>query len=48
MNVWRKKSYLPNTDKYAKEILSLPINQFLDVKKIMYVCKKIKDFYKTN
>ena len=48
MNVWKLNNYLPKTDQYAKEILSLPINHHLNIKKINYVCKKIIEFYKFN
>ena len=48
MNVWKLNNYLPKTDQYAKEILSLPINHHLNIKKINYVCNKIIEFYKFN
>lgn len=48
MNVWKLKDYLPKTDQYSKEILSLPINHHLDIKKINFVCKKIIEFYRFN
>lgn len=36
---------LHNTEKFSKEILSLPINQYLRVKDINYVSKCIQEFY---
>jgi dTDP-4-amino-4,6-dideoxygalactose transaminase len=41
------KINLPNTTKYSKEILSLPINPFMKKKEIDYVIKKIKEFFET-
>lgn len=38
---------LPVSEKYAKEILSLPMYAELTDNKIEYICKKIKEFYKT-
>lgn len=48
MNVWKEKDYLPKTDQFSKEILSLPISHHLNEKKIHYVCKKIREFYMIN
>ena len=36
---------LRNTEKYSKEILSLPINQFLKSNEINYICRQITKFY---
>ena len=36
---------LPNTDKIFKQILLLPINQYIADKQVMYVIKCIKNFY---
>ena len=35
---------LPRTEKYSKEILSLPINSQITISEINYVIKKIKFF----
>lgn len=37
----------PLSEKYAKEILSLPMNADLTENEIQYVCQKIGDFYKS-
>ena len=42
--VYNKVS-LPNTVKQSKEILTLPINQYLNKKEILYICKLINKFY---
>ena len=34
----------PITEKQSKEILTLPINQYLNKKDILYVCKMINKF----
>ena len=39
------KILLKNTEKYSKEILSLPINQNLKPEQILWVCKQINNFY---
>ena len=39
------KTILPNTDKFFKECLMLPIHTFLTDRQVMYVVKKIKEFY---
>jgi dTDP-4-amino-4,6-dideoxygalactose transaminase len=39
------KVKLKNTEKLSKEILSLPINQYLKLKEILWVCKQINNFY---
>lgn len=39
---------LNNTEKYAKEILSLPINAYLTDKEVGYVVKNIKFFFSKN
>ena len=36
---------LPETEKQAKSILSLPINQYLKTEEIKYICNSINDFY---
>ncbi|MBT3981915.1 MAG: DegT/DnrJ/EryC1/StrS family aminotransferase [Bacteriovoracaceae bacterium] len=41
-----KKGDLPNTERLAGEILSLPIHQGLGPSQIEYVCEKIEQFYK--
>tara|TARA_B100000780_G_C21019391_1_gene408490 strand:- start:750 stop:950 length:201 start_codon:yes stop_codon:yes gene_type:complete len=44
-----KNSYLliksPETEKQAKEILTLPVNQELSPKEIKYIPEQIKKFY---
>ena len=40
-----KRGDLPETEKQAKSILSLPINQYLKTKEIKYICKTINKFY---
>ncbi len=37
---------MPISERYAKEILSLPLYAELTEKEIQFVCKKIEDFYK--
>mgnify|MGYP003323538374 CR=1 FL=1 len=39
---------LVNTNNLTKQTLSLPINQFLNLNQVEYVCKAINDFYKKN
>ena len=39
-----KKKTLNNTEKQSKEILSLPINQYLDTNDINKICATIKNF----
>ena len=41
-----KNGCLPNTEKQAKKILTLPINQYLKNSEINKVINKIKEFYK--
>ena len=41
------KIRLPLTEKYSKEILSLPINPFMNKNEINYVIKKIHEFFKS-
>ena len=40
-----KKGSLPVTETQAKKILTLPVNQFLKKKEILYICKLINSFY---
>lgn len=40
-----KNFYLPETEKQAKRILTLPINQFLKKQEILYICNQINRFY---
>ena len=37
---------LPNTEKFSKEILSLPINPFMKETEINFVIKKVNEFFK--
>ena len=39
-----KKGSLPETEKQAKKILTLPINQHLKKKEILYICKLINNY----
>ena len=39
-----RKGDFPITEKHSKEILTLPINQYLNKKDILYVCKMINEF----
>mgnify|MGYP001207413035 CR=1 FL=1 len=36
---------LKNTEKFSKQILSLPINQYLKISDIKYICKEIINYY---
>ena len=40
-----KKGSFPNAEKQSKNILTLPINQYLKEKEIIYICKSINKFY---
>ena len=40
-----KKGDFPETEKQSKQILTLPINQYLKKNEILYVCKLINNFY---
>lgn len=40
-----KKGNFPNTEKQAKRILTLPINQYIDKKMIKYISNKINKFF---
>ncbi len=40
-----KKISLYNTEQQSKQILSLPIHEYLKKKEILYICKKIKKFF---
>ena len=42
-----KKGNFPNAEKQSKTILSLPINQFLKKKEIIYICNIVNSFYRT-
>ena len=39
------KAKLPNTENFFKNCLMLPIHTFLKEKEVLYICKKIKEFY---
>ena len=41
-----KKGDFPIAEKQAKELLTLPVHQFLNVDQLKYMVKKIQDFYK--
>ena len=40
-----KKGSFPIAEKQSKQILTLPINQYLKKKEIIYICKSINEFY---
>ena len=40
-----KEGSFPETEKQSKEILTLPINQYLKRTEIIYICKLINNFY---
>ncbi len=44
-NLGYKKGSLPMAEKLASKVLALPHHQNLSKKEILYVCKKINDFY---
>ena len=44
--IFKDRENYPNTEKQAKRILTLPINQYLNNSQIAYICKKINSFYK--
>ena len=41
-----KKGDFPVTEKQAKEILTLPINQYISSNQIEFICSSINKFYK--
>ncbi len=41
------KISLPQTERFSKEILSLPINPHMTETEVMYVIKKVKEFFKS-
>jgi dTDP-4-amino-4,6-dideoxygalactose transaminase len=43
--MFKEKLDLPNTEEQANQILSLPINEFLTKKQILYICNSIKKFF---
>ena len=43
--LYNSKLILPKTVKQSKEILSLPINQYLSKKEIKYISENINRFY---
>ena len=45
-NLGYKKGSLPVSERLAEKVLALPHHQHLTKKQILYVCKKINDFYK--
>ena len=42
----KKNQKLTNTENFSKQVVSLPINQFLDTKKVFFVINKINFFFK--
>jgi dTDP-4-amino-4,6-dideoxygalactose transaminase len=47
-NLFKNSLELNRTEKQAKEILSLPINEFLKKNEIIYTCNMIKAFFNEN
>lgn len=45
-NLRYKKGNFPVAEKQAKEMISLPVHQYLKKKHLIYMVKKIKEFYK--
>jgi len=43
--LFRKKEKYKNTENQAKSIITLPINQFMKEKEILFICKTINKFY---
>jgi dTDP-4-amino-4,6-dideoxygalactose transaminase len=43
-----KEGDYPEAEKYCKKVLALPHHQYLNKKKIEFVCSKIIDFYSQN
>ena len=41
-----KKGDFPIAEKQAKELLTLPVHQYLTKKQLNYIVKNIKNFYK--
>ena len=41
-----RKGDFPESEKQAKELLTLPIHQYLTKKQLYFIIKKIKEFYK--
>jgi dTDP-4-amino-4,6-dideoxygalactose transaminase len=45
LKICKKKESYDNTEYQAKRIISLPINQFLKKKEILFICKTINNFF---
>lgn len=43
--LWNNKIFLPKTEKYAKEILSLPIFPEMNSQEVSYVINSLKEYY---
>jgi len=43
-----KKGNFPNSELQAKELLTIPVHQFLKKKQLKYIIKSINDFYKNS
>jgi dTDP-4-amino-4,6-dideoxygalactose transaminase len=43
-----KKGDFPMAEKYTQSVLALPHHQYLKKKEILFVCKKIDEFYEKN
>ena len=41
-----KKGNFPIAEKQAKELLTLPVHQYLNINQLKYMVKKIDNFYK--
>lgn len=42
------RGQFPVAEKQAKQLITLPVHQFLKKKHVVYIIKKIKNFYKKN
>ena len=45
-NLGYKRGNFPKAEKQAKELLTLPVHQYLNKSQINFIVKKIKNFYK--
>ena len=45
-NCGYKKGNFPIAEKQAKELLTLPVHQYLKINQLKYMVKKIDDFYR--
>ena len=40
-----KNGAFPETEKQSKRILTLPVNQYIKKKEILFICRLINNFY---